>query len=364
MIYTTVISTNVLTAHWAQEIMQNKGEHELFTRVAQFGAWGPIFTIWGNRFQPCNIWSDDDFPQPYREAVRVHLMQRSMLLPYRYTLARIAHDEGLGLLRPMYYDYPRNKYAYSGHYNSLPQYMLGDNVLVAPVYTKLIDPANPGKSVSKPYLIWLPPDVEWIKLFNTSVDPIAINASGWSQVSPLLHQVPTFVKAGSMIPILPDHLSIISGSASRSFSNLEWWIFPNLRRDKSPSVAWCYEDDGISMDYIRNKSFVNMTIKKEFTKNKEEMYTLSQYGDYQQAPQERSFSLRLFGRNSSLILSIQVNNITVQKTLPCHVLRAQNKSTMKPFFCDGIDGARQYIYIWLGRDSVKVDRLVVLKEIS
>ena len=84
MIYTTVISTNVLTAHWAQEVMQNTGEHELFTRVAQFGAWGPVFTIWGNRFKPCNIWSDEDFPQPYREAVRVHLLQRSMLFSVSY----------------------------------------------------------------------------------------------------------------------------------------------------------------------------------------------------------------------------------------------------------------------------------------
>ena len=46
MIYTTTISSNVLTVHWAQEIMQPKGKHELFTRVAQMGAWSPVFTIW------------------------------------------------------------------------------------------------------------------------------------------------------------------------------------------------------------------------------------------------------------------------------------------------------------------------------
>ena len=46
MIYTTTISSNVLTVHWAQEIMQPKGKHEPFTRVAQMGAWSPVFTIW------------------------------------------------------------------------------------------------------------------------------------------------------------------------------------------------------------------------------------------------------------------------------------------------------------------------------
>ena len=83
MIYTTAISTNVLTAHWAQEVMQNTGEHELFILSSSIQCMGPVHNM-GNRFKLCNIWSDEDFPQPYREVVRVHLLQRSMI-PHRYT---------------------------------------------------------------------------------------------------------------------------------------------------------------------------------------------------------------------------------------------------------------------------------------
>ena len=376
MIYTTVISTNVLTAHWAQEVMQNTGEHELFTRVAQFGAWGPVFTIWGNRFKPCNIWSDEDFPQPYREAVRVHLLQRSMLIPHRYTLAAIAHNEALGLLRPMYYDYPRNTNAYAGEYNSLPQYMLGDNILVAPPYTMLEDSRNPTTSSAKAYSVWLPTDVEWIKLFNTSVDVPTTNVSGWGHVSPQLYQVPTFVKAGSMIPILPDHLAIMSGSASRPFSNLEWWIFLkqskiNSNNNNVPATAWCYEDDGLSLDYIRNNSFVNMTITKQHD-HKEQKYILSQIGTYSNAPQQRILSLRLIGKNSSLISSIRLNKIEIEKRPSCDVPvydttitddKIENYTNRKPFFCDALDGTRPYVYVWLGSDLVSVDRVVIVKEI-
>jgi alpha-glucosidase (family GH31 glycosyl hydrolase) len=365
MIYTTAISTNVLVSHWAQEIMQVVGEHELFTRVAQFGSWGPIFTIWGNRYRPCNLWSDGDFPQPYREAVRVSLLQRSMLIPYRYTLAAIAHDKALGMLRPMYYDYPSNENAYSGHYNSLPQYMLGDSILVAPPYTELQISTN-LTSNAKPYGIWLPTDVAWVPLFNTSVHLPTVNASGWGQVSPLLHQVPAFVKAGSMIPMLPDHLAILPGSASRSFSNLEWWVFPTSPGDKSRKVAWCYEDDGLSLDYIRKKkAFVNMTIMKgqeSLIEDRIVKYVLSQSGDYDTAPQERTLSLRLVGRNSTSIESIEVDGLNLQK-LKIPSCDASTSGSTKPFYCDGTNGNRSFVLIWLGSGAVSADRTVTVKSV-
>ena len=73
MIYTTVLEC--FNRALAQEIMQPKGRHELFTRVAQMEAWSPVFTIWGNQFNPI-IFGRMMTLEPYREAVRLHLMQR------------------------------------------------------------------------------------------------------------------------------------------------------------------------------------------------------------------------------------------------------------------------------------------------
>jgi alpha-glucosidase (family GH31 glycosyl hydrolase) len=83
MIYTNAIAANVLVGYWAMEIMQSGSQHELYARVIQMGAWSPVFTIWGNDQQPCNLWDDGDFPQPYRAAAQLVLAQRAMTIPYR-----------------------------------------------------------------------------------------------------------------------------------------------------------------------------------------------------------------------------------------------------------------------------------------
>ena len=76
-------------------------------------------------------------------------MQRAQLLPYRYTLARVAHDTAVSLLRPMYYDYPLDENAYSAPL----QYMLGPELIVAPV-NSLMDPSTSLANIS----VWLPQD--------------------------------------------------------------------------------------------------------------------------------------------------------------------------------------------------------------
>ena len=40
------------------------------------------------------------------------MVLRAALVPYTYTNARVAYDEGLSLLRPMYYEFPEEDNAY------------------------------------------------------------------------------------------------------------------------------------------------------------------------------------------------------------------------------------------------------------
>lgn len=71
----------------------------------------------------------------------------------------------IGMLRPMYYEFPWSWQAYSGTYNSLPQYMLGESVLIAPPHTQLSDPGN-LTSRAQPYAIWIPSENEWVRVEN------------------------------------------------------------------------------------------------------------------------------------------------------------------------------------------------------
>lgn len=61
--------------------------------------------------------------------MRSFLILRASLVPYIYSNARVAHDEGLSLLRPLYYYYPEAPEAYTFDH----EYMFGSDLLVFPV---------------------------------------------------------------------------------------------------------------------------------------------------------------------------------------------------------------------------------------
>lgn len=45
--------------------------------------------------------------------MRRFLILRAALVPYIYSHARVAYEDGLSVLRPMYYEFPEKQYAYS-----------------------------------------------------------------------------------------------------------------------------------------------------------------------------------------------------------------------------------------------------------
>jgi alpha-glucosidase (family GH31 glycosyl hydrolase) len=68
------------------------------------------------------------------EANRLALQFRAHLLPYIYNGHRSAFDCGVGLLRPMYYEWPELEQAYGMDANgNNVQYMFGPAILFSPV---------------------------------------------------------------------------------------------------------------------------------------------------------------------------------------------------------------------------------------
>jgi alpha-glucosidase (family GH31 glycosyl hydrolase) len=64
-------------------------------------------------------------------APRRAVQARSALMPYIYSQMRAAYDSGVGLLYPMYYDYPASDEAYAGtKEGAMPQYMFGPDIMV------------------------------------------------------------------------------------------------------------------------------------------------------------------------------------------------------------------------------------------
>ena len=254
MVFTTMTSINVAFPWWGQEIMSRMAldtvwreeDLELFTRVTQFGAWSPVYTNYGNPSEDCNYWL---FPPKYRDGSQRATAQRAMTLPLRYTLARIAHDTGLGPMRPMYYPHPQVASAYEQPH----QFFLGEDLLVAPVFKSL------AKSTTTAQTIWLPPPrpaplaakaggetdtkspgekiglVTFASMSDGSkpaqkvlgTAPADSGATTFTLDGITLDEVPVLVRRDAAIPMLPYTQAVAHGSASRAFETLELWMWAN-----------------------------------------------------------------------------------------------------------------------------------------
>jgi alpha-glucosidase (family GH31 glycosyl hydrolase) len=124
----TVQEGNVGIPYVSHDIGGFYGRHlpaELYARWVQMGTFQPIMRL-HSRFGDRLPW---DYRQPARDVAAKFLRLRESLVPYLYAVARESHDTGLPMTRGMYLEYPEREAAY--RYDR--QYLLGDQLLVAPV---------------------------------------------------------------------------------------------------------------------------------------------------------------------------------------------------------------------------------------
>ena len=154
---------------------------DLYDRWVQFGTFQPILRLHsadGNRLP----WQ---YPEPVSSITEDFLRLREALLPYTYTLAALAHQDGLPITQPLYLAYPGLADAYSHP----GEYLYGSDMLVAPVTT-------PGSVANT--TVWIPPG-RWIDFFTgaTFTGPMT------TTLSVPLSRMPVFVRAGGIIPQQP-----------------------------------------------------------------------------------------------------------------------------------------------------------------
>lgn len=98
---------------------------EQYCRWVQFGAMSPIFRLHCTAGVTRDPWAYDD---PAEEVVRDYVQMRMRLLPVFYAAARDNYDSGEPILKRCDLNYPGYPEAESDY-----QYLVGDNILVAPV---------------------------------------------------------------------------------------------------------------------------------------------------------------------------------------------------------------------------------------
>ena len=152
--------------------------NDMYVRWIQSGFVQPILRLHSNH-APRLPW---EYGGRAGRIASLFLRLRESLVPYLYTAARQAYDTGLPIARAMYLGWPRNGAAYRFD----RQYMLGDELLVAPV-------GSPGDPARK--RVWFPPG-KWVDLFTGETH----RGPGARTLTVPLERMPIFARAGAIVP--------------------------------------------------------------------------------------------------------------------------------------------------------------------
>lgn len=231
---------------------------ELFIRWMQLGAFYPFFRNHNSNNsisqEPYNFGKDNE------NLIRQAIELRYSLLPYFYLLFKQAQRTGDPIMRPMLYEFPSD----DDTFNMDNQFMLGENLLVAPVLF-------PGVGAISVYL----PEGRWL---NYSTERIF--SSGWQQILVGLEDIPMFIKENGYIlrtePIL---------RAS------EKWHIVVETFVSSTVTATIYDDDGESDNNERGDYFeADIT----FVIRNNDLYVDSLIKEDKYSDIDRKIGIRLF----------------------------------------------------------------------
>ncbi|MGB1260633.1 MAG: NPCBM/NEW2 domain-containing protein, partial [Akkermansiaceae bacterium] len=311
------------------------GSPETYTRDLQWKCFTPVLYAmngWAGKISK-SPWA---YEEPYISINRKYLKLKMRLTPYMYKYTREAYDTGAPIVRGMVWEFPNDPKTYDR--STQHQFMLGESLLVAPVYTST--KVNKGWRKEDIYL----PEGNWIDYWDGRriTGPTVIDA----YPAPL-EKLPMLVKAGAIIPMYPEMLY----NDQKPKNPLTFDIYPH-----GESEFVLYEDDGLTKKHQQGE-FAKQKITVIAPEN-------SQAGSIQIIvnPPEGKFDGQLLKR----IYQFQVhaeskpqNVIVAEKRAPEHPnLAAFNKAETGWFF--DADDRRGIVHIKANSMDVKKRLKVIL----
>ena len=212
---------------------------QLLTRWTQLGAFVPFFR------NHCEVraisqepWS---FGEKYERIIKKYIELRYKFITHLYNLFYQASKTGIPVMRPLIMEFPQADECQ----NLSDQFMVGDSILLAPVY-------QPDKNKRMLYL----PQGKWINYWTKEV----YQGKKYIIVDAPLDTMPIFIKAGSIIP-LNEKLNYIG---EKEIETLELNVF--LNENNTLGSYQLYDDDGISYDY-QNEIYNITEFNYQYTDN-------------------------------------------------------------------------------------------------
>jgi sulfoquinovosidase len=169
-----------IAAYAAHGELADAEEKELWIRWVELGALAPVMRdhLGSQDHNPVELWTDPDTVAVFRAYARLH----TAIEPYLYRYAIVAHEQGLPIVRPLFLNYPTEAPTFALD----DEYMVGDDLLVAPVVTQ-------GQVVRRLYL----PAGWWTEYWTGR----SHRGPGWIVVDAPLRQIPLLVRQGARVDL-------------------------------------------------------------------------------------------------------------------------------------------------------------------
>jgi alpha-D-xyloside xylohydrolase len=248
---TALINSSFIGVLWVPEVRSSHNAEEWVRRM-QSVCFSPMAMLdaWTDKTKP---WTFPEVEQAVREVANL----RMQILPYLYTAFAQYHYKGLPPFRAMNLvegfafrsdtaqgtlDTTFKPYALDIKQGIKDQFMVGDNLLVAPMFE--------GQKSRKVFL----PEGRWYDFYTGDL----VGENEMIEVSHGLDKIPLFVKDGGIIPLMPVHKNALDADKKLKLEIRHYGTGDGLYS--------LYDDDGITFDYEKGEySFTEFSV----TRNKQ-----------------------------------------------------------------------------------------------
>jgi alpha-glucosidase len=255
---------------------------ENYARWMEFAALVPIMRVHGEFNQKRQPWV---YGPVAEAAARKAIDLRYEMLPYIYSYYRRSSEGQVGLIRPLFWEFPSDPRAAT----VTSEWMFGDALLAAPIVTK-------GATSQSVYL----PPGQWFDYLTgqsykgaESID-IPADAKTWDDI-------PLFVRRGSIVATQPIEQYV----GQRPITEMTLDIFP----DRSAATFTAYDDDGTTYNYEKG-DYLQQVVTAAHTGRRTQVMIGAATGSY--ASPLRTYLLRIHTKAHR----VQLNGRKIKEVSP------------------------------------------------